>query len=49
MRLLILPRTRREEVGQETIGTALYLVKWPFAADTDYLNADSAESPPQHF
>lgn len=46
---LILPRTRWESIGEEAVGSALYFVNWIFAANTDYLNADSAESPLQHF
>ncbi|MCH8561203.1 acyltransferase family protein [Nesterenkonia sp. DZ6] len=47
--LLILPRTRWEDIGHDLIGSALYYANWVFAANTDYLNADTAASPLQHF
>lgn len=47
--LLVLPRTRWESVGHDVIGSALYYVNWLFASNTDYLNADAAASPLQHF
>lgn len=47
--LLLLPRTRWEDIGQDVIGSALYYVNWLFASNTDYLNADDAASPLQHF
>nr|WP_274615928.1 acyltransferase family protein [Nesterenkonia sp. YGD6] len=47
--LLVLPRTRWEGVGHDVVGSALYYVNWVFASNTDYLNADAAASPLQHF
>src|SRR5690625_2407508 len=47
--LLILPRTRWDEIGVEIIASAFYLVNWVFAGGTDYLNAEEAASPLQHF
>ncbi|HEY4558878.1 MAG TPA: acyltransferase family protein [Enteractinococcus sp.] len=47
--LLILPRTRWDEIGVEIIASAFYLVNWVFAGGTDYLNAEQAASPIQHF
>lgn len=47
--MLVLPRTRWGNVGQDVIGSALYYVNWTFASNTDYLNADAAVSPLQHF
>lgn len=45
----ILPEIRWESVGSEIVASALYVVNWVFAANTDYLNADVAASPLQHF
>lgn len=47
--LLLLPRTRWDEIGVEIIASAFYLVNWVFAGGTDYLNAEEAASPLQHF
>lgn len=47
--LLILPRTRWEDIGHDLIGSALYYANWVFAANTDYLNAETVASPLQHF
>lgn len=47
--LLLLPRTRWDEIGVEIIASAFYLVNWVFASGTDYLNAEDAASPLQHF
>ncbi|GAA4473520.1 acyltransferase family protein [Enteractinococcus fodinae] len=45
----ILPRTRWDEIGVEVIASAFYLVNWVLADGTDYLNAEEAASPIQHF
>ncbi|BDV30035.1 acyltransferase [Microbacterium terricola] len=47
--VLILPQIRWESIGIEAIASALYVVNWVFAAGTDYLNAEVAASPLQHF
>ena len=47
--LLVLPRTRWDEIGIEIIASAFYLVNWVLADGTDYLNAEEAASPIQHF
>lgn len=47
--LLILPRTRWDSIGVEIIASAFYVVNWVFAGGTDYLNAEEAASPLQHF
>jgi peptidoglycan/LPS O-acetylase OafA/YrhL len=47
--LLILPRTRWDGIGVEIVASAFYLVNWVFAGGTDYLNAEEAASPLQHF
>jgi len=47
--LLVLPRTRWEAIGTEIIASAFYVVNWVFAGGTDYLNAENAASPLQHF
>ncbi|MDR7346944.1 peptidoglycan/LPS O-acetylase OafA/YrhL [Enteractinococcus fodinae] len=47
--LLILPRTRWDEIGVEIIASAFYLVNWVLADGTDYLHAEEAASPIQHF
>src|SRR5699024_3638440 len=47
--LVLLPRTRWDSIGTEIIGSALYVVNWVFAQNTDYLNAEQAASPLQHF
>jgi len=47
--LLLLPPIRWQQIGIEAGGAALYVVNWIFAANTDYLNADVAASPIQHF
>ncbi|KAB1644165.1 acyltransferase family protein [Gulosibacter chungangensis] len=49
MTLTVLPMTRWQSIGQDLIGSALYVANWNFAAGTDYLNADRAASPLQHF
>ncbi|WP_434810427.1 acyltransferase family protein [Microbacterium sp. bgisy189] len=45
----LLPQIRWESIGIEAIASAFYVVNWVFAAGTDYLNADVAASPLQHF
>ncbi|WP_150308243.1 acyltransferase family protein [Planctomonas psychrotolerans] len=48
--MLVLPRTRWDDTGWHITASALSAVNWIFAADSvDYLAADSAESPVQHF
>lgn len=47
--VVFLPQIRWQSVGVETIAAALYVVNWVFAANTDYLNAEVAASPLQHF
>ena len=47
--LAILPNTRWESIGAEILASSFYLVNWVFAANTDYLNAEAAASPIQHF
>jgi len=47
--VMLLPQIRWETVGVDTIASALYVVNWVFAAGTDYLNAEIAASPLQHF
>ena len=47
--LLVLPRTRWESIGTEIIASAFYVVNWVLAGGTDYLNAEEAASPIQHF
>src|SRR6218665_4172177 len=49
MTILILPQIRWQQIGIEAGGAALYVVNWIFAANTDYLNAEVAASPIQHF
>lgn len=44
-----LPQIRWESIGIEIGGAAIYIVNWFFAANTDYLNAEVAASPIQHF
>ncbi len=47
--LLFLPITQWRRVAEEIIGSAVYISNWQFAASTDYLNAEAAASPLQHF
>lgn len=47
--VVFLPQIRWESIGVEAIASALYVVNWVFAAGTDYLNAEIAASPLQHF
>ncbi|WP_293696181.1 acyltransferase family protein [uncultured Agrococcus sp.] len=47
--VMFLPQIRWESIGIEALASAAYLVNWVLAAGTDYLNADVAESPLQHF
>lgn len=47
--VLCLPITQWRRVAEEVIGSALYVSNWQFAASTDYLNAEAAASPLQHF
>ncbi len=48
--LIVLPRTRWDDVGLQTLGAAFSVVNWIFAATaTDYLRSDSAPSPLQHY
>ena len=44
-----LPRIRWEQIGIEAAGAAVYIVNWILAGGTDYLNAEVAASPLQHF
>lgn len=46
---LFLPPIRWEQIGTEAAGAAVYVVNWILAKNTDYLNADVAASPVQHF
>lgn len=46
---VFLPQIRWRDIGIEAVGAAVYVVNWLFAANTDYLNADVAPSPLQHF
>ncbi|SDG07368.1 Peptidoglycan/LPS O-acetylase OafA/YrhL, contains acyltransferase and SGNH-hydrolase domains [Sinosporangium album] len=47
---LVLPPLRAPEVAGDVIAAALYLANWRFvAAQTDYLAAESAPSPLQHY
>lgn len=46
---LWLPLTRWREIATEVVGSALYFSNWQFAASADYLNAEAAPSPIQHF
>lgn len=48
--LLLLPITRRAEVFQEIIASALYVENWQLIANSvDYLAREQADSPVQHF
>lgn len=47
--ILILPTTRWESIGGEILASSFYLVNWVLAENTDYLNADAAPSPIQHY
>lgn len=47
--LIILPATRWESISTEILASSFYLVNWVFAANTNYLNADAAASPIQHY
>lgn len=47
--VFILPRTRWENIAQDLMGSALYVVNWVLADKTDYLNAEVPPSPLQHF
>lgn len=46
---LFLPDIRWRSLGIETVASAVYVVNWVFSAGTDYLNAEVAASPLQHF
>lgn len=46
---LWLPVTRWRSIAAEIAGSALYVSNWQFAASTNYLNAEAAPSPLQHF
>ena len=46
---LFLPPIRWQQIGVEAAGAAVYIVNWIFAGGTDYLNAEIAASPLQHF
>ncbi|QIM19317.1 acyltransferase [Leucobacter coleopterorum] len=47
--VLFLPQIRWQDIGIEIAAAAVYVVNWVLAANTDYLNADVAASPLQHF
>lgn len=47
--LVWIPATRWRSIAEETVGSALYVSNWQFAASTNYLNADVPPSPLQHF
>ena len=47
--VVFLPEIRWQQVGSDAAGAALYVVNWMYATSTDYLNADVAASPIQHF
>ncbi|MFV0433702.1 MAG: acyltransferase family protein [Leucobacter sp.] len=47
--VLFLPQIRWQQIGIDALGSAFYVVNWILAAGTDYLNADVAPSPLQHF
>ncbi|GAA5039062.1 SGNH hydrolase domain-containing protein [Microbacterium fluvii] len=47
--VVFLPQIRWESIGVEALASAFYVVNWVFAAGTDYLNAEVAASPLQHF
>ncbi|SBS74345.1 Acyltransferase 3 [uncultured Microbacterium sp.] len=47
--VVFLPQIRWESIGIEALASAVYVVNWVFAAGTDYLNAEVAASPLQHF
>ena len=47
--VLLLPQIRWESIALEAVASAAYVVNWVFAAGTDYLNAEVAASPLQHF
>ncbi|MGO1544322.1 MAG: acyltransferase family protein [Gulosibacter sp.] len=47
--LAILPVTRWQDIGNEIIGSAFYFANWVFASSTNYLDAENAASPVQHF
>jgi len=47
--VIFLPQIRWESIGVEALASAAYVVNWVFAAGTDYLNAEVAASPLQHF
>lgn len=46
---LWVPVTQWRSIGQEIIGSAMYVSNWQFAASTNYLNAEAPPSPLQHF
>ncbi|MFC6234893.1 acyltransferase family protein [Leucobacter soli] len=46
---IFLPQIRWQQIGIEAAGAAVYVVNWILAGGTDYLNADTAASPLQHF
>ncbi|MFT4221273.1 MAG: acyltransferase family protein [Microbacterium sp.] len=47
--VLVLPQVRWGSIGVEAFASALYFVNWVLAANTDYLDAEVAASPLQHF
>ncbi|MBP1326091.1 peptidoglycan/LPS O-acetylase OafA/YrhL [Leucobacter exalbidus] len=47
--VLFLPQLRWQQIGTEAVGAVFYVANWIFAAGTDYLNAEVAASPLQHF
>lgn len=47
--ILVLPDTRWMLIGAEIIASSVYLVNWLFASNTNYLNAEAAASPVQHY
>lgn len=47
--VIFLPQIRWESIGVEALASAACVVNWVFAAGTDYLNAEVAASPLQHF
>lgn len=48
--ILMLPRTRWDDIAGQILGSAFNVVNWVFAGSAiDYLNSDDAASPVQHF
>ncbi|WP_306878039.1 acyltransferase family protein [Paenarthrobacter nicotinovorans] len=47
---ILLPQTRWEQIGGDSLASALYYVNWLFAGNAvNYMAQDAAESPLQHF